>query len=229
MSEHQDDATLAAETAAWRKLTPEERLAILAKLNAHDPQWPYTTPEFRQTAESLVGAGLVICAERNGMTVFRAIRADEIRDSRDRKAFTEALAAATEVDRAVKSQGSTATTGSIATYEELVAGFEYPAARRAGALSRMSPKKRAGAWVEMSPDDCELVIKYLSPKKRAEVLSYSTPEQAAQLRERRDFWADPAAAWAKLTPEERKKQLNRVKENLRAMGLIEPLRLIRTQ
>ena len=92
MSEHQDDATLAAETAAWRKLTSEERLAILAKLAKHDPQWPYTTPEFRQTAENLVAAGLVICAERNGMTVFRAIRADEIRDSRDRKAFTEASA-----------------------------------------------------------------------------------------------------------------------------------------
>jgi hypothetical protein len=58
-------------------------------------------------------------------------------------------------------------------------------------------------------------------------LSYSTPEQAAQLRERQDFWTDPAAAWAKLTPEEKEKQLNMVKENLRAMGLIEPVTLIR--
>jgi hypothetical protein len=206
-------------------LTSEERLAILAKLAAHDPQWPYTIPEFRQTAESLVADGLVICAERNGMVVFRAIRADEIRDSRDHKAFTEALADLTEV----KSRGSTATTWSIATYEELVAGFEYPAAKRAAALARMGSKKRARVWAKMSPDDCELVIKYLPPKKRAGVLSYSTPEQAAQLRERQDFWTDPAASWAKLTPEDKEKQLNRVKKNLMAMGLIEPLRLIRAQ
>ena len=58
---------------AWVKLTHEERLAILAKLTGHDPQWPYTTPEFKQTAESLVADGLVICTEHNVMVVFRAI------------------------------------------------------------------------------------------------------------------------------------------------------------
>jgi predicted Fe-S protein YdhL (DUF1289 family) len=158
MSEPKDDATLAAEVAAWRKLTPEERLAILAKLAEHDTQWPYTTPEYRQTAENLVAKGRVICAERNGMMVF--IHADdEIRDSRGRKTFTEALAASTEV----KPQGS------FLFDEECVAGFEYPAAERAAALARMGSRKRARAWVKMSPDDCELVIKYLPPKKRAEV------------------------------------------------------------
>ena len=80
-----------------------------------------------------------------------------------------------------------------------MARIEYPAAERAAALAKMGPKKRARVWVKMS-DNCELVIKYLPPKKCAEVLSYSTPEQAAQLRERQDFWTDPAAAWAKLTP-----------------------------
>ena len=44
MSEHQDNSTLAAEAAAWVKLTSEERLAILAKLTGHDPQWPYNDP-----------------------------------------------------------------------------------------------------------------------------------------------------------------------------------------
>jgi hypothetical protein len=128
MSEHQDNSALAAEAAAWVKLTPEERLAILAKLTGHDPQWPYTTPEFKQTAESLVAAGLIICTEHNGMVVFRAIRADEIRDCRDRKAFTEALAALTEV----KPQGS------FLTDEECVARIECPAAKRAAALLKLS-------------------------------------------------------------------------------------------
>ena len=177
MSEHQDNSTLAAEAAAWVKLTPEERLAILAKLTGHDPQWPYTTPEFKQTAESLVADGLVICTEHNGMVVFRAIRADEIRDCRDRKAFTEALAALTEV----KPQGS------FLTGEECVAGFEYPAVKRAAALVKLSPKKRARAWAKISPDDCELVIEYLPHKKRAEVLSYSTPEQATSFGKGRTF------------------------------------------
>jgi hypothetical protein len=60
--------------------------------------------------------------------------------------------------------------------------------------------RTTGKGRERNPDDCELVIKYLPHKKRGEVLSYSTPEQATHLRERQDFWTDPAATWAKLTP-----------------------------
>ena len=77
--------------------------------------------------------------------------------------------------------------GSFLTGEECVAGFEYPAAKRAAALVKLSPKKRARAWAKMSPDDCELVIKYLPHKKRAEVLSYSTPEQATSFGKGRTF------------------------------------------
>jgi hypothetical protein len=42
-----------------------------------------------------------------------------------------------------------------------------------------------------------------------------------------DEMSEHQDAWAKLTPEEKEKQLNRVKKNLMAMGLVELVNLIR--